>query len=547
MTPSGNPRHHPQRRLGGDQRKVTEWVSASLGPQRLTLPNSVKILRLFYIPDTFYASSLPTWYIFCATMSNIFSNSPTPDNREGVLQASVPLDPQGSNPPTGAERKKRTRTGCVNCSRRRRKCDEAKPTCTGCKRRGEKCQWRMMGAFRDSNIKVLESDHPSMSQGVAASKRKRQSKFKIVNTASPRTERAPTQQDQVLPEKGSVHGSPPPSAPDHSATPVPVAVAEDNSDPTNPGVNQGLSPPYSSDTSSHPRKTFDGSPGQVELQTHVSPLGLQEPSPHSHYEPNLQFDFQPPQTRDDSTSHPYINSSPEYAINDLAALRGLGQNSQFHSSVTGSYQTVQSPVFDHGVFSDPTNLINDVFLPGSAYEALHTTLRNRQLWTARPDFPSRRSSQDSVPMVHTPTGYSDAGSVTRTERRSRRSGSSRRFELPPEREHVLWENYLNEICSWVSKFAANRVGFQTDVKSLTCSIINDILLRPSLRWPRLQPTFATLSWPCLHDSLKDNKMRNRNPKVCRYIKKLFISSYPSWEARQPLSLRPVSFCVSWKC
>ena len=430
--------------------------------------------------------------------------------------------------------------------------------CTGCKRRGEKCQWRMMGAFRDSNIKVLDSDHPSMSQGVAAGKSKRQSKFKIVNTANPRTKRAPKQQDQVLLEQGSVHGSPPPSAPEHSATPVPGAVAGDSPDPanpliangipaSNPGVNQGLSPPYSSDTSSHPRKTFEGSPGHVELQTHVSPLGLQEPSPHSHYEPNLPFDFQPPQTRDDPTSHPYINSSPEYVINDLAALRDLGQNSQFHSSVTGSYQTVQSPVFDRGVFSDPTDLINDVFLPGSAYEALHTTLRNRQLWTARPDFPSRRSSQDSVPTVHTPTGYSDAGSVTRAERGFRRSGFSRRFELPPEREHVLWENYLNEICSWVSKFVANRVGFQTNVKSLTCSIINDILLRPSLRWPRLQPTFAILSWHCLHDSLKDNKMRNRNLKVCRYIKRLFISSYPSWEARQPLLLRPVSFCVSWKC
>jgi hypothetical protein len=33
------------------------------------------------------------------------------------------------------------------------------------------------------------------------------------------------------------------------------------------------------------------------------------------------------------------------------------------------------------IFSDPADLVNDVFLPGSAYEALHTTLRNRQLWT----------------------------------------------------------------------------------------------------------------------------------------------------------------------
>lgn len=406
--------------------------------------------------------------MFRAKMSNTFLNSPAPDDRERMLQATVPLDLQGSNPSIAAERKKRTRTGCVNCSRRRRKCDESKPICTGCKRRGDKCQWRMLGAFRDSNIKVLESNHPSMSQGVAASKSKRQSRFKIVNSATPRAKRAPKQQDQAPPEQGSVHGSPP-SAQDHTTTPVPVAVAEDNLDPTAPSisngipasnVNPGLSPPYSSDTSSNPRKAFDGSPGHVELQPHVSPLGLPAPSPHSHYDTALQFDFQSPQTRVDASSHPYINASPEYVINDLSALRGLGQNGQFHSSVTGSYQTGQSPVFDHGIFSDPADLVNDVFLPGSAYEALHTTLRNRQLWTARPDYPSRRSSQDSVPMVHTPTGYSDAGSVTRAERGSRRSAFSRRFELSPEREHILWENYLNEICSWVSHPDAYNIGFK---------------------------------------------------------------------------------------
>ncbi|KAJ5748701.1 uncharacterized protein N7511_010397 [Penicillium nucicola] len=401
-------------------------------------------------------------------MSNMFSNNPANEDREGMPQTSVP-DLQGLNPPTGAERKKRTRTGCVNCSRRRRKCDEAKPTCTGCKRRGDKCQWRMMGAFRDSNIKVLESDHPSMSQGVAASRNKRHSKFKIVNTASTRTKRAPKQQGQPLPapEQGPGHGSPPPSAPDESDTPVPAAIERNDSDSaaplaaneisaSNPGVNPGISPPYSSDTSSHPRKTFNEPPGHIELQTHVSPLGPQVLSPHSHYDPTLQFDFQPSHSRDDSISHPYINSSPEYVINDLSALRGLHQDTQFHSSVADSYQTGQSPVFDHGIFSDPTDLINDVFLPGSAYEALHTTLRNRQLWTARPDFPSRRSSQDSVPMVHTPTGYSDAGSVARTARGSRHSGISRRFELSPEREHVLWENYLHEICSWLDMFDNQR-------------------------------------------------------------------------------------------
>ncbi|CAG7990686.1 unnamed protein product [Penicillium salamii] len=144
-------------------------------------------------------------------------------------------------------------------------------------------------------------------------------------------------------------------------------------------------------------------------------------------------------------------------VDDFNGLSGFPQNAQFRSSVTGSYQTVQSPLFNHSVFSDPADLVNDVFLPGSAYEALHTTLRNRQLWTARPDIPNRRSSHDSLPMVHTPTAFSDAaGSFTRIERQTRRFEAGRRFELSPEREHILWENYLNEICSWLDMFDNNR-------------------------------------------------------------------------------------------
>ena len=105
--------------------------------------------------------------------------------------------------------------------------------------------------------------------------------------------------------------------------------------------------------------------------------------------------------------------------------------------------SIPSPLFDHNVFSDPADFTNDVFLPGSAYEALHKTLRNRQLWTAQLDVPSRRSSQGSVSLVHT-------GLFSKTERQPRGLEYSKPFELSPEREHTLWENYLNEICSWVT-------------------------------------------------------------------------------------------------
>lgn len=101
--------------------------------------------------------------------------------------------------------------------------------------------------------------------------------------------------------------------------------------------------------------------------------------------------------------------SPEF-IDDLAALPNL------------SYP---DHLLDSGFLDNPAN---DIFLPGSAYEALHTALRNRQLWTARPD-PSR----------------SPTGTVPDAPKERARG----RFEPSPDRENVLWQNYLNEICLWV--------------------------------------------------------------------------------------------------
>ena len=480
-------------------------------------------------------------------MSNTPLNSPRAGNDSDRRNSQTCAPPESQDPDSknsGAERRKRTRTGCVNCSRRRRKCDEVKPTCTGCKRRGDKCQWRMLGAFRDSNIKVLESDHPSMSQGVSANKNKRQSRFKILNTApnTPRRKSATKQQAQGASEEGLLHEQTPLPASNISATKVPVADAQTPADPISPlitneipgpspAVNQGLSPPYSSDTSSHlSQKTIHNRPPRnIDNEINVNDLGLQTASPHSRYPPTIPCAFKTlPQSRDDS-SHPY-NSSPEYVIDDLNGLRDFDHSAQFHSSVTGSYQTVPSPLFNHNVFSDPADLVNDVFLPGSAYEALHTTLRNRQLWTARPDIPSRRSSQDSVSPVHTPIAFSDVGSFSRTQR------EPRRFELSPEREHVLWENYLNEICSWVSLFFEPVVwAVLLTLESSTCLITIAILLPLSLKWPSLRLICVTLFWHCLRDSSKDSKTENHSQRACHCIKKPFTSYYPSWEAKPLLS------------
>lgn len=51
----------------------------------------------------------------------------------------------------------RTRTGCLNCRKRRRKCDEAKPLCTLCVKKNDQCQWQLHGGrFHKNSIMSVD-------------------------------------------------------------------------------------------------------------------------------------------------------------------------------------------------------------------------------------------------------------------------------------------------------------------------------------------------------------------------------------------------------
>ncbi|EME44130.1 hypothetical protein DOTSEDRAFT_71818 [Dothistroma septosporum NZE10] len=74
--------------------------------------------------------------------------------------------------------KKRTRTGCLNCRRKRRKCDENKPTCEGCQARKETCEWGVRVSFRPENAQTMGPEHPSMRHALTCA---RAHSFQIIN------------------------------------------------------------------------------------------------------------------------------------------------------------------------------------------------------------------------------------------------------------------------------------------------------------------------------------------------------------------------------
>ena len=74
----------------------------------------------------------------------------------------------------------RTRTGCLNCRRRKRKCDERRPSCGACCKTSQLCEWGLKLSFREENAHRLDSGHPSMR--MAATRRPRE--YEILDVTS---------------------------------------------------------------------------------------------------------------------------------------------------------------------------------------------------------------------------------------------------------------------------------------------------------------------------------------------------------------------------
>ncbi|KAB8069887.1 hypothetical protein BDV29DRAFT_198360 [Aspergillus leporis] len=290
---------------------------------------------------------------------------------------------------------------------------------------GEKVQlhWHpSMGIAGDVDQRVGEKDPESILNVVPSSSRKERSRKE-----QPHSERAPSVDPQLETREVDPAPSPlPVSYPDHNPAPIhPIDY--------NPCGGQALSPSLSSNASLYQAREVRGHQRGRSRDDETTKV----PNHFSH---------------GNSPTHLYIHSSPEFVVDELTALRNFsGNTASFPPSGPEPYQGIASPLFDHSVFSDPANFANDVFLPGSAYEALHTALRNRQLWTARSDIPSRCSSPASAP---------EFDAVTPDELQARQadnySRSRRSFDLSPDRENVLWQNYLNETCTWLDMFDNHR-------------------------------------------------------------------------------------------
>lgn len=76
--------------------------------------------------------------------------------------------------------KKRSRNGCLNCRRKRRKCSETKPTCEGCQTRAEVCEWGVKVSFRPENAQTVGKEHHALFRRTSSASRS----FQIVDVTN---------------------------------------------------------------------------------------------------------------------------------------------------------------------------------------------------------------------------------------------------------------------------------------------------------------------------------------------------------------------------
>jgi hypothetical protein len=155
----------------------------------------------------------------------------------------------------------------------------------------------------------------------------------------------------------------------------------------------------------------------------------------------------------------------ESAVANLLYLRQSGQpgtaaNQHLQTSLRPASVDIISKCMDHMQAFTPDGPIEDgIFLPGSAYHELHSTLRNRLFQEVKSNGSTREctpeDSQVQKEAGHTATGPEDTVGQTRLDA-ERTSTDADNPLLKKEEEILLWRNWFDEIAPWLDKFDSER-------------------------------------------------------------------------------------------
>lgn len=384
----------------------------------------------------------------------------TPEDKTGAL-AVYEASP---SPPRDVEkgpskRSLRGRSGCLNCRRRRKKCDELKPRCAKCKRLGEDCEWDSGLSFR---FTALEADHPSMIAGqrIAATVSNLQMVDVVFNHDTHECTEYLNGQEIALVDE---------FAEDENHASLDWNMDLDSHDITKSttqepqmGGRRNTLDTYSPEAQRFPflrAQSQETNTMRDSRRSHSLAAVDNETQPHVTFQTPLSSIDNPlsapslPTIREDD--HLLSFTLPELESLDYLTDRDPFQffGDSLWPPMTGEANTLLD--MDHVPAESPD--MYAMYYPNATYRELHTTLYNAMVDTARgtgltrtgtPDSDKSQKTANHEPVNHTPQWG--------TLRRDPATVGKLPKSMTVRRETELWRNYLDEIALWLDMFDNDR-------------------------------------------------------------------------------------------
>lgn len=139
---------------------------------------------------------------------------------------------------------------------------------------------------------------------------------------------------------------------------------------------------------------------------------------------------------------------PESQQHQVSMVMDISPPENSSIALPSNHQDFNEATFDNPLFDSS----HGIFLPGSTYRELHTTLRNHIIHTARSNAPTAYGTPERQPNIEfIPQG----AAVSQADGPACDSSlSDSESHKPPEltayREYILWKNYIDELAPWVS-------------------------------------------------------------------------------------------------
>ncbi|KAK5074572.1 hypothetical protein LTR70_010142 [Exophiala xenobiotica] len=315
-------------------------------------------------------------------------------------------------------RQRRSRKGCRSCRRKKKKCDEAKPICSSCIKTSEKCIWgRPLSFLPQNNFTVNENADSVKLLSWKDLPQREQAQHGSRTNSDTSKEWSPPQPGDFIPPLARQHGTRRPSG---------------------TGIDNGLL--------------------TVDLNTNY-PLSSSGPLKQPRLTPTIT---QMPPIAGNCTVLPktdfvHQDTQPQHRLYHLPPI--VVEAHERLVDINSPDQPLSAPDISPAFELSPDMLTDDgIFLPGSTYQELHTTLRqhvfeNVKLQESRQASPMLGdlgakvidgSDPDPSSLGPDPTGVIQADS------------SEGHVDLSPAQEYLLWKNWTNEIADWLDKFDNDR-------------------------------------------------------------------------------------------